>query len=139
MMDTKLVQNTEDRNKYITSTNIDESTGLYGSYEVKPAVVNPDGTPIQFQCGSQFSEESPPIFEGSGILYTQMSAQLIHITIICHVRLMSVLYHSHKKLRMKNIFLYIKSTACDDEIGWDFIQSFMKTKISFTAFCDEMT
>ena len=33
-MDTKLIQNTEDRNKYITSTNIDESTGLYGSYEV---------------------------------------------------------------------------------------------------------
>ena len=46
MMDTKLIQNTEDRNKYITSININESTGLYGSYDVKPAVVNPVGTPI---------------------------------------------------------------------------------------------
>ena len=69
MMDTKLIQNAKDKNKYITSININESTGLYGSYEVKPAVVNPDGTPIQYQCRSQFSEESPTIFEGSGILY----------------------------------------------------------------------
>ena len=36
MMDTKLIKNTEDRNKYITSTNINENTGLYGIYEVKP-------------------------------------------------------------------------------------------------------
>ena len=39
----------------------------------------------------------------------------------------------------KNVFLYTKSTACGDEMGWDFIQSVMKKKISCTAFCDEMT
>ena len=77
-VDTKLIKNTEHRNKYISSTNINESTGLCGSYEVKPSVVNPDGTPIQCQCGSQFSEESPHIFEGIGILYTQMGAIETH-------------------------------------------------------------
>ena len=138
MMDTKLIKNTEDRNKYITSTNIDESTGLYGSYEVKPPVVNPDGTPIQCQCGSQFSEESPPIFEGSGMLYTWMGAIETHYyNVSCEANECTLPFT--QEAEKKNIFLYTKSTACGDEIGWDFIQSVMKTKISFTAFCDEMT
>ena len=137
MMDTKLIKNIEHRNKYITSNNINESTGLYGSYEVKPPVVNPDGTHIQCQCGSQFSHESP-VFEGSGILYTWMGAIETHYyNVSCEANKYTLQFT--QEAEKKNIFLYMKSTACGDEIGWDFSQSVMKTKISFTAFCDEMT
>ena len=136
-MDTKLIKNTEDRNMYITSTNIDENAGLYGIYEVKPQVANPDRTTIQCQCGSQFSETSPHILEGSGILFTQMSAMETHYyNVSCEANKCTLQFT--QEAEKKNIFLYMKSTACGDEIGWDFIQSVMKTKISFTAFCDEM-
>ena len=85
MMDTKLILNTEERNKYITSTNINDSTGLYGSFEMKPAFVNPDGTAIDCQCGSQFSAQSPILFQGSGILYTRMGAiQTHYYNVSCH-------------------------------------------------------
>ena len=115
MMDTKLINNIEDRNKYVTSSNINESTGLYGSNEVKPAVVNLDGTPIQCQCGSQFSEESPAIFEGSGILYTCMGAIETHYyNVLCEANECTLPFT--QEAEKKNIFLYTKSTACGDEI-----------------------
>ena len=111
--------------------------GLYGSYEVKHAVVNPGGTPIQCQCGSQFSEEYPAIFQGSGILYTWMGAIETHYhNVSCEANECTLPFTEEAK--KKNIFLYTKSTACGEEMGWDFIQSVMKTKIWFTAFCDEM-
>ena len=31
------------------------------------------------------------------------------------------------------------STSAGDEIGWDFVSSVRSSKISFTAFCNEMT
>ena len=114
MMDTKFIQNTEDRNKYITSTNIDESTGLYGIYEVKPAIVN--GTPIQCQCGSQFSEESHAIFKGSGILYTWKDAIVTHYcNVSCEANECTLPFT--EEAQRKNIFLYTKSTAFGDEMG----------------------
>jgi hypothetical protein len=33
-----------------------------------------------------------------------------------------------------NIHFWSKETACSDEIGWDFIDSVMKTKTSFSAY-----
>ena len=93
--------------------------------------------PIQCQCGSQFSQTSPHVFEGSGILFTQMGAIETHYyNVSCEANQCTL--QSIQEAEKKNIFLYTKSTACGDEIGWNFIQSVMKTKISFTGFCDEM-
>ena len=61
MMDPQLIINTEDRNKYINAKNMNHNTGLYGTYEVKPAVIDANGREIKYQCGSQFSHESSTI------------------------------------------------------------------------------
>ena len=137
MMDPQLIINTEDRNKYINAKNMNHNTGLYGTYEVKPTVIDANGREIKCQCGSQFSNESSTIFQGSGILYTCMGPiETNYYNILCKANECTLEFTEAEK---KNIFLYTKSTACGDEIGWDFIQNVMKTKMSFTGFCDEMT
>ena len=71
-MDPHLIINTEDRNRYINAKNMDENTGLYGTYEIKPTALDGNGKEIKCQCRSQFPNESSAISEhkGSGILYT---------------------------------------------------------------------
>ena len=39
----------------------------------------------------------------------------------------------------KGIFFYTNKTCAGDEIGWDFVSTVQKTKVSFTGFCTEMT
>ena len=138
MMDPQLIINTEERNKYINAKNMNENTGLYGTYEVKPTVIDANGREIKCQCGSQFSNESSTIFQGSGILYTCMGPiETNYYNILCEANQCTLEFT--EEAEKKNIFMYMKSTACGDEIGWDFIHNVMKTKMSFTGFCNEMT
>ena len=78
----------------------------------------------------KFQKTSPHIiFERSGILYTQMGAIETHYyNVSCEANQCTLQFT--QETEKKNIFLHTKSTACGDEIGWDFIQSVMKTKIS---------
>ena len=99
-MDPQLIINTEERNKYINAKNMNENTGLYGTYEVKPTVIDANGREIKCQCGSQFSNESSIIFQGSGILYTRMGPIETNYYNIC-VRQINVLWNSQKKLRRR--------------------------------------
>ena len=39
----------------------------------------------------------------------------------------------------KAIFMYSTATIAGNEIGWDFVQSVITKKLSFSAFCKEMT
>ena len=105
--------------------------------EMKHIFKNPDGTPRVCDCGSIFTEESN-IEEGIARLYTRVGVVRIrYYTLKCQAG------RCERKFEIvaatEGIFFYTRVTCAGDEIGWDFINRVKTTKISFTAFCDEMT
>ena len=83
--------------------NMNHNTGLYGTYEVKPAVIDANGREITCQCGSQFSNESSTIFQGSGILYTCMGPiETNYCNILCEANECTLEFT--QEAEKKNIF-----------------------------------
>ena len=48
----------------------------------------------------------------------------------------STIYWCSKRER---IFIFTHTTAAGDEVGWDFINSVLRTKCSFTSYCTELS
>ena len=42
-------------------------------------------------------------------------------------------------VKEKRIFIFTHATAVGDEIGWDFINSMLRTECSFTSYCTELS
>ena len=71
MMDPQNVNCIMQRNDFVTSPNLDPNTGLYSTYHLKPSVLGANGSPIQCNCGSQYSHAAGNAVEKfSSTLYT---------------------------------------------------------------------
>lgn len=137
-MHTYCFRNTSKRNDVVTSTNLDEDTGIYHCQELMPNLLQP------CPCGKGLTdadnpEGTPPTQVGAATLYTRNGP------IKCKMFIRKclgdspceVLYHSEAEAR--GIFFYTKNTCVGDEVCWDFISLVKKSKISFTGFCTEMS
>lgn len=127
-----LIQHTQQRNEFIGSTLFKGNTGRYSHMALL--------TPVNgrnCECGAGFEGVNPEL-EGTATLYTRMGpVELRYYNQVCQNGSCKVSYE--EAAEEKGIFFWSTQTAAGDEIGWDFINQVMRTKISFTAFCEEMT
>ena len=71
MTDPQNVNCTMQRNDFVMSPNLDPNTGLHSTYHLKPSVLGANGSPIQCNCGSQYSHAAGNADEKfSSTLYT---------------------------------------------------------------------
>ena len=133
MLEISLIKSTERRNAYVRFENLDEDTGLYGTYKLIPE--SPEGS---CNCGSQFPSNGEGKFLFTGTLYTRMGPISIDVyDVVCQEG--NCMIPFSEAAEKQNIFFLSKYTCAGDEIGWDFINGVLKTKTSFTAFCNELT
>ena len=136
MMDPTLVHSTQKRNDFINSNNLDNNTRLYGTFELKASTIDATGLQVQCECGSQYSDNI--ILKATSTLYTRTVPVLSKAyNILCDSGNCQLPY-SHAA-EDKCIFFSILHTYAGDEIGWDFIQNVLKSKVSFSGFCAELT
>ena len=127
-----LIEHTQQRNDFISAQSFRRNTGLYSHMGLVTSV---EGR--MCQCGAGFDGVNPKL-EGTATLYTRMGPlELRYYDHICRNGRCQIGFE--EAAQEKGIFFWSSQTAAGDEIGWDFINQVMKTKISFTAFCDEMT
>ena len=139
MMDPQNVNCTMQRNDFVTSPNLDPNTGLYSTYHLKPSALGANGSPIQCNCGSQYSHAAGnAVDKFSSTLYTHTGA--VHMkcyNMRCDRGICEIEYSEAAK--EKCLFFRTSKTCAGDEIGWDFVNNVLKSKASFTGFCNEMT
>ena len=138
MMDDELIRYTNQRNENICSRKLNQSTGLYNGIDLKPSGFNENGDPLNCKCGSEYGTSGTYINSGQAILYTKngpMNCKFANLK--CGEG--KCVKKFQKEAEKHGIFFYTSQTCAGDEIGWDFISLVMKTKISFTAYCNEKT
>lgn len=91
--------------------------GTFGNSEI------PSGTEYIFSQGTLYSRLGPISFTIYQIKCTNNECDLLPL----------------KEAEKKGIFFLSTVTACGDEIAWDFTNAVLHSRISFTAFCNEMT
>ena len=127
---------TEERNDYIHSTKIDGKTGLYNTFHLKALTVTKEHTEIVCSCGTTYHKEG--IYKDKGTLYMHTGpVEIRYYDTICSKGICIIPYT--KGAEEKAIFMYSTATTAGDEIGWDFVTLVIATKVSFSAFCKEMT
>ena len=139
MYDPLLVNNTQQRNDFIRSGNLDSTTGLYSHFILSPKHVDSRLRDKICQCGIPFSNEDQyKIEQGAGTLFTRNGPVAVkYYNLQCTQKVCQIDYRI--AAQEQNIHLFTKNTCAGDEIGWDFVQQVMRTKCSFSAFCNEMT
>lgn len=139
MMDPELIVQTQIRNDFVRARNFDPETGLYGAYHLIPFPHDADGNPKPCQCGAQFPDTlGTQVQSGTTTLYTRMGAvHCICFDVPCNAGRCRLTYLD--AAQEEGIFFFTNQTAVAEEIGWDFVNRVMKSKISFTAFCTDMT
>ena len=136
MMDPEIVNATQQCNDYITSQELDKSTGLYTGYILKPSPLDEAGQPKPCECQSTYSEEGA--YFGKGTVYTRLGPlEVKYYDTICQNGTCKIPYIV--AAQEKGIFLKSSQTGAGDEIGWDFIELVRRTKTSFSAYCNELT
>ena len=138
MMHPQNVNSTMQRNDFVKSQNLDPNTGLYSSYNLKPCILGANGASMQFNCGSQYSHADGNAVEISSTLYTHTGAVHMKCYNMCCDRGICEIEYSEAAKEKCLLFLTTK-TCAGDEIGWDFVNNVLKSKASFTDFCNEMT
>ena len=138
MMDPQLVKHTQERNSIICDQKLDTSTGLYNIVDLKPSPFNTDGSRKCCKCGSGYGNSGTYFNLGNSTLYTRMGpVNCTYADLKCTHGNCTLSYQAEAE--KKGIFFYSSQTCAGDEVGWDFISMVMKTKISFTGYCHEMT
>ena len=139
MMDPQNVNCTMQRNDFVMSPNLDPNTGLYSTYHLKPSVLGANGSPIQCNCRSQYSHAAGNAVEKfSSTLYTRTGSVHMKCYNMCCDRGICEIEYS-EAAKEKCLFFLTTKTCAGDEIGWDFVNNVLKSKASFTGFCNEMT
>ena len=113
-------------------------TELYGTYHLMPSRSNEDGGEKKCSCGMSFHKDS--ILKDKGTLYTYTRngpVEIKYYDMVYQQGLCTVPFTDAAK--EKGIFIFTHATAVGDEIGWDFINSVLRTKCSFTAYCKELS
>ena len=126
-----LVRSTRERNDIVHSSNFDENSRMYVGLELKPKSMG------NCHCGAGF-ESSEYVLVNKAKLYTRMGV----VDCACYDLpcISGQCTRSFKEVAAsKGIFFSTKKTAIGDEIGWDFVMLVKKSKISFSAFCSEMS
>ena len=139
MYDPILVNNTQGRNDFICSGNLDSTTGLYSYFILSPKHVDSTQRNKICQCGIPFSNEDQyKVEQGTGTLFTRNGPVAVkYYNLQCTQKICQIDYRI--AAQEENIHLFTKNTCAGDEIGWDFVQQVMHTKCSFSAFYNEMT
>ena len=138
MMNENLIFYTNERNENVAAQKMNQNTGLYKGIDLKPSAFSENGDPLNCHCGSQYGSTATYINTGQAILYTRngpMSCTFGDLR--CGEGKCVKTFQT--EAQKKGIFFYTSQTCAGDEIGWDFISLVMKTKISFTAYCNEKT
>ena len=135
MMGPHLVNETGKHNEYAISSKLNADTGLYGVYDLMASTMNDDGTDKKCLCGITYHKQG--ILKEKGTLYTRNGpVQIKYYDIFCQRGLCTIPFTAAAK--EKGVFIFTHASSAGDEIGWDFIHSVLRTKCSFTAYCNEM-
>ena len=139
MYDPILVNNTQRRNDFIYSANLDSNTGLYSFFILSPKHVDFQDKDKICHCGVPFSNEDQyKIEQGTGTLFTRNGPVAVkYYNLQCTQKVCQIDYRI--AAQEQNVHMFTKNTCAGDEIGWDFVQQVKSTKCSFSAFCNEMT
>ena len=139
MMHPQNVNSTMQRNDFVKSQNLDPNIGLYSTYHLKPSILAANGTQMQCNCGSQYSHAPGNAVEKfSSMLYTCTGA--VHMkcyNMHCDRGICEIEFSEAAK--EKCLFFLSTKTYSGDEIGWDFVNNVLKSKASFTGYCNEIT
>ncbi|MCG8621712.1 MAG: hypothetical protein MJE68_06895 [Proteobacteria bacterium] len=134
MMDPNLVAQTELRNKFATSGEIDPQSGMR-VYHLKPKITDQEGRNRNCPCGATFTEYQEV---GTTTLYTRIAPlKCICYELKCSKGTCKIEYTDEAERR--GIFFYTTKTAVADEVAWDFVRSVQKMRTSFRGFCSEMS
>ena len=111
-------------------------TRLYGTYHLMPITCNEDGSEKKCSCGMSFHKDG--ILKDKETLYTKNGpVEIKYYDMVCQLGLCTVPFTDAAK--EKGIFIFTHATAAGDEIGWDFINSVLRTKCSFSSYCTELS
>ena len=114
MQDPHLVNCTQEHNDYISSCKLDNVTGLYTGYILKPSPLDPTGQPKSCNCGSIYREEGA--YVGKATVYTCMGPlQVKYYDTICQMGTSKIPYT--QAAEEKGILLKSAHTGAGDEIG----------------------
>lgn len=134
MLDAKLIQCTKERNQVVSNTPPDVSGNL-PKYPLKPEDTNPDGSQKMGHCGMPLTDY---IQKGVATIYTRNSPmECRYFNLKCTTGCCEESFQEVAK--EKGIFFSSSKTAAADEVGWDFVSLVKTTKISFTAYCNDVT
>ena len=138
MFDPCLIKHTQERNSLICDQKLNSSSGVYCSLNLMPKKNDENGQTLPCDCGEGYGDSSTYINISNATLYTRMGpVDCKFADLKCSS---GKCMQSYKKdAQEKGIFFYSSHTCAGDEVGWDFISLVMKTKISFTGYCNEMT
>ena len=139
MYDPILVNNTQRRNDFIYSANLDSNTGLYSFFILSPKHVDFQDKDKICHCGVPFSNEDQyKIEQGTGTLFTRNGPVAVkYYNLQCTQKVCQIDYRIAAQEQI--VHMFTKNTCAGDEIGWNFVQQVKSTKCSFSAFCYEMT
>ena len=138
MMSDELIKFTNERNEIVCSRKMNQMTGLYNTVDLKPSAFTENGEPLPCECGGGYGTSASYTNTGQAILYTRNGPiNCTYGDIQCGLGRCIKTYDT--EAQKQGIFFYTSQTCAGDEIGWDFISLVMKTKISFTAYCNEKT
>ena len=139
MMHPQNVNSTMQRNDFVKSQILDPNTELYSTYHLKPSILEANGAPMQCNCGSQYSHAAGNAVDRfSTTLYTCTGAVHMKCYNMCCNRGICEIEVS-EAAKEKSLFFLTTKTCAGDEIGWDFVNNVLKSKASFTGYCNEMT
>ena len=94
---------------------------------------------MQCNCGFQYSHAPGNAVEKfSSTLYTHTGAVHMKCYNMCCDRGICEIEFS-EAAKEKCLFFLSTKTSAGDEIGWDFVNNLLKSKASFTGYCNEMT
>ena len=117
---------------------MNQTTGLYNGIDLKPSAFTENGEPSPCECGANYRTRATYMNTGQAILYTRNGPMnCIFADLKCGNGNCTKQFHT--EAQNQGIFFYTSQTCAGDEIGWDFISLVMKSKISFTAYCNEKT
>ena len=137
MIDEKLHNATQIRDKFATSGEIDEKCGL-SLYHLKPRQRNLYGNPRKCDCGGDCNTETGSKQVQESTLYTRIAPlKCISYNLICSNQKCEISYQ--EEAEEKGIFFYSTKTAVADEVRWDFVRAVKNMRTSFRGFCKEMS
>ena len=106
--------------------------------QLKPKARDEAGNLKMCDCGAGYTDEIEPIHLGTATLYTRVGAiPCKYYKLPCKDGNCKLTFHSLAETI--GVFFSTGMTCAGDEIGWDFVNSVLKFKTSFSGYCTEMT